>query len=82
MFFLVCLALLNGYIISRGATNIELKSMNVPCISNASDVIKKFKNQHLRLFLKFIKFLKFPKNPYDLGFKNNWKTFLGFDDLK
>jgi palmitoyltransferase len=60
-FAILCLASLNGYIISRGATNIELKNMNIPCISSTSDM---------------------PKNPYDLGFVNNWKVFLGFDDLK
>lgn len=60
-FAVLCLATLNGYIISRGATNIELKSMNIPCISSTSD---------------------FSKNPYDLGFVNNWKIFLGFDDSK
>jgi len=60
-FAIFCLAALNGYIISRGATNIELKSMSIPCISSTSE---------------------FSKNPYDLGFKNNWKVFLGFDDSK
>ncbi|CAF0841303.1 unnamed protein product [Brachionus calyciflorus] len=55
------LAAINIFIISQGGTNIELKSMRIPCIPST------YSNA---------------KNPYDLGFRTNWKIFLGFTDTK
>ncbi|RNA04818.1 putative palmitoyltransferase ZDHHC16 isoform X5 [Brachionus plicatilis] len=55
------LAAINSFIISNGATNIELRSMRIPCVPST------YSNA---------------RNPYDLGFRENWKIFLGFNDFR